>query len=243
MRNTCFSSIILPASHISISSSSNQTWFDSYKLIVFIGVKGAWSGEGEVEGESEVIKVGGLLIVSWFPFVWVSGLLPPSDIIPHGEEAWWVIFHMFNFQIVGPIKCTICMKNNNFSPFYILCLTVLRDVQGVTKWVLGFVENPREVQRRKKSLLASLWAQILQTDISPLCGGHLCWVGVPPPNAYSIYGGFVGKLDGSRRGVSSIGEVVMQDQIHVMRTTRIDHPGIASWQPCSSSPSIQDHCS
>jgi len=37
---------------------------DSYELVAYIGVKGAWSGEGEVEGESKVIKVGALLIVS-----------------------------------------------------------------------------------------------------------------------------------------------------------------------------------
>ena len=101
---------------------------DSYELVVFIGAKGAGSGEGEGEGESEVIRVGALYIASCFPYVLASGLLPSSDVIPHGEEAWQVIFHMFYFQIVGPIKCTICMKNNDFSPFYVLCLTVLRDV-------------------------------------------------------------------------------------------------------------------
>ena len=43
------------------------------------------------------------------------------------------------------------------------------------------MENPREVHIGKKiPLLVSLWAQILQMDISPLCGGHLCWVGVSP---------------------------------------------------------------
>ena len=101
---------------------------NSYELVVFIGVKGAGSGEGEVKGESKVIGVGALFIVTCFPYVLASGLLPPSDIIPHGEEAWQVIFHMFYFQIVGPIKCTICMKNKDFSPFYILCLTVPRDI-------------------------------------------------------------------------------------------------------------------
>src|SRR5258708_32777891 len=86
---------------------------NSYELVVFIGAKGAGSGEGEVKGESKVIGVGALFIVSSFPYELASGLLPPSDVIPHGEEAWRVIviFHMFYFQIVGPIKCTICMKN------------------------------------------------------------------------------------------------------------------------------------
>jgi len=36
---------------------------DSYELVVFIGVKGAWSREGEVEGGPEVISVGALFIV------------------------------------------------------------------------------------------------------------------------------------------------------------------------------------
>jgi len=89
---------------------------NSYELVVFIGAKGAGSGEGEVNVESEVIGVGALFIVSCFPYVLASGLLPPSDIIPHGEEAWQVIFHMFYFQIVGPIKCTICMKNEDSPP-------------------------------------------------------------------------------------------------------------------------------
>ena len=61
---------------------------DSYELVVFIGAKGAGSGEGEVEGESEVIRVGALYIASCFPYVLASGLLPSSDVIPHGEEAW-----------------------------------------------------------------------------------------------------------------------------------------------------------
>ena len=61
---------------------------DSYELVVFIGAKGAGSGEGEVEGKSEVIRVGALYIVSCFPYVLASGLLPSSDVIPHGEEAW-----------------------------------------------------------------------------------------------------------------------------------------------------------
>ena len=64
---------------------------NSYELVVFIGVKGAGSGEGEVKGESKVIGVGALFIVSCFPYVLVSGLLPRCNIIPHGEEAWQVI--------------------------------------------------------------------------------------------------------------------------------------------------------
>ncbi len=131
-RNTCFSSIILPISHISISSSSNQMqWLvlDSYELVVFIGVKGAWSGEGEVKGESKVISVGALFIIPWFPFVLASGLpLPAMSFHMVKKPGEW--FFMFDFQIVEPIKCTICMKNNNFSPFYILCLTVHQETMS-----------------------------------------------------------------------------------------------------------------
>src|SRR5258708_16655949 len=84
---------------------------NSYELVVFTGAKGAGSGEGEVKGESKVIGVGALFIVSCFPYVLASGLLPPSDVIPHGEEAWQVIFHMFYFQIVGPCQSmTLCIK-------------------------------------------------------------------------------------------------------------------------------------
>ena len=52
------------------------------------------------------------------------------------------------------------------------------------------MENPREVQRRTKKKEDPCWPvhgpRFLQMDISPLCGGHLCWVGTTP-NAYSIY--------------------------------------------------------
>ena len=47
------------------------------------------------------------------------------------------------------------------------------------------MENPREVQRRTKKKEDPCWPvhgpRFLQMDISPLCGGHLCWVGVPLP--------------------------------------------------------------
>ena len=76
---------------------------DSYELVVFIGAKGAGSGEGEVEGESKVIRVGALYIASCFPYVLASGLLPSSDVIPHGEEAWRVIFHVL-FSNCGTYK-------------------------------------------------------------------------------------------------------------------------------------------
>ncbi len=76
---------------------------NSYELVVFIGAKGAGSGDGEVKGESEVIGVGALFIVSCFPYVPASGLLPPSDVIPHGEEAWQVIFHVL-FSNCGTYK-------------------------------------------------------------------------------------------------------------------------------------------
>ena len=43
------------------------------------------------------------------------------------------------------------------------------------------MENPREVQRRTKKKEDPCWPvcgpRFLQMDISPLCGGHLCWVG------------------------------------------------------------------
>src|SRR5258708_10849149 len=43
------------------------------------------------------------------------------------------------------------------------------------------MENPREVQRRTKKKEDPCWPvhgpRFLQTDISPLCGGCLCWVG------------------------------------------------------------------
>ncbi len=54
------------------------------------------------------------------------------------HPTWWrslendYDFSYVNFLFVEPIKCTICMKNSDFSPFYILCLTVLRDIPGVT---------------------------------------------------------------------------------------------------------------
>jgi len=44
--------------------------------------------KGELKGESKVIGVGALFIVSCFPYVLASGLLPPSNITSHGEEAW-----------------------------------------------------------------------------------------------------------------------------------------------------------
>ena len=72
---------------------------DSYKLVVFIGIKGAGSGEGEGKGESEVIRVGALFIVSCFPYALVSGFLSECDIIPHGEEAWQVISHILVIKL------------------------------------------------------------------------------------------------------------------------------------------------
>ena len=72
---------------------------DSYKLVVFIGVKEAGSGEGEVEGESKVIRVGALFIASCFPYALVSGLLPKCDVIPHGEEPWQVISHILIIKL------------------------------------------------------------------------------------------------------------------------------------------------
>ena len=87
--------------HISVSFPSNKMWqlvLDSYKLVVFIGMKGAGSGE-EGEGESKVIRVGVLFIISCFPYVLVSGLLSECDIIPHGEEAWQVISHILVIKL------------------------------------------------------------------------------------------------------------------------------------------------
>ena len=88
---------------------------DSYELVVFIGAKGAGSGEGEVEGESEVIRVGALYIASCFPYVLASGLLPSSNVIPHGEEAWQVIFHVL-FSNCGTYKMYNMYEKQRFSP-------------------------------------------------------------------------------------------------------------------------------
>ncbi len=41
-------------------------------------------------------------------------------------------FPYINYQIVVPIKMYNMYEEQWFSPFYILCLTVLRDIQGVT---------------------------------------------------------------------------------------------------------------
>ena len=43
---------------------------NSYELVVFIGAKGAGSGEGEVKGESEVITVGAFLLSPVFLMCW-----------------------------------------------------------------------------------------------------------------------------------------------------------------------------
>ncbi len=51
------------------------------------------------ENLTEVIRVGALFIVSCFPYVLVSGLLPRCDVIPHGEEAWQVISHILNIKL------------------------------------------------------------------------------------------------------------------------------------------------
>ena len=72
---------------------------DSYKLVVFIGIKGAGSGEGEDGGESEVMGVGVLFIISCFPYVLISGLFSECNIIPHGAEAWQVISHILVIEL------------------------------------------------------------------------------------------------------------------------------------------------
>ena len=72
---------------------------DSYKLVVFIGMKGAGSGEGEDEGESEVMGVGVLFIISCFPYALISGLFSECDVIPHGAGAWQVISHILVIKL------------------------------------------------------------------------------------------------------------------------------------------------
>jgi len=104
---------------------------DSYELVAFVGVKGAWSGRREVDGGCKVISVGALLLSP--DFLLCEPLDSPLLVMSfHMVKKSGELFFMSNFQIVVSIKCTICMKNEDFPPFYILCLTVLRDIPGVT---------------------------------------------------------------------------------------------------------------
>ncbi len=64
---------------------------ESHELGVFVGVKGAWFGEGKVERRHEVIRVWSIFIVSCLPFMQASDLLHGYDVIPHGVGAWQVI--------------------------------------------------------------------------------------------------------------------------------------------------------
>jgi len=48
---------------------------ESHKLGVFVGVEGAWFGEGEVGRRHEVIRVWSIFIVSCLPFMQASDLL------------------------------------------------------------------------------------------------------------------------------------------------------------------------
>ncbi len=77
---------------------------------------------------------------SWSPFycllfslctsLWTSFSLAATSfhmVLEPGKS-----FPYINYQIVAPIKMYNMYEEQWFSPFYILCLTVLRDVQGVT---------------------------------------------------------------------------------------------------------------
>ena len=67
------------------------------------------------ENLTEVIRVGALFIVSCFPYVLASGLLPPSDVTSHGEEAWQVIFHVL-FSNCGTYKMYNMYEKQRFLP-------------------------------------------------------------------------------------------------------------------------------
>ncbi len=89
-RYTQLCPFLLLIHHISVNSSSfwmQLIAFESHGLGVFVGVKGVWSGEREVERRCEVIGVWSFLLTPVFLFVPGSGLLPSCDVIPHGREA------------------------------------------------------------------------------------------------------------------------------------------------------------
>ena len=60
---------------------------------------------------------------------------------------------------------------------------------------------------------------------------HMANDGAKPNSSFSnsVNGQFVHKVDRSRGGVRVIGDEVIGDQGHVMGTTRVNNPRVASW--------------
>ncbi|SRR5258708_703364 len=112
------------------------------------------------------------------------------------------------WQYVAHIKTYNMYEEQGFSPFYILCLTVLRDIQGVTCESWDLWKSPREVQiGRRPTLLPECgprpFKQTIISSLVEVCAGwrlsalttFMLAHQFPPPSSYrhSILAGLEGQ--------------------------------------------------